>query len=420
MAAIARSDLYDGLIRKIGYSVGLEHLVPRVKDALDEFRFGKLDGAAWRCLVQERWDRKASAEQHIADVYSQLDILRRHNSSLYPLPGLEIMAVLCIGDDPLAPGTPPDDLAVVRFLVLLKVLEADGDVFLNALAAGFDPPNLEGRLKAMLRYKRRSVAPLFRQAGSIRRLLDAISIRNQTDGTGSGGAVSRKQTYAERSRLLMAAAGQYRDLHRWTEQEVQLSRDYLEKACVTRRGWAEDFGLYERARGVTCAGEQLLARLRDRGLRIQTGADDFFAFWPYPFQLSRMNIRSNDIGAPDITAWDLASEVAVVLADASDAGERRQPPELRRDELILLLQGAFCRHQQTSRRGVIRHELPLFIAEPVLAWWIAEARRAMPDFRGFLRDELKRADRAIDFVIIHRTEGGLRLMKEGSVRAGAG
>lgn len=413
MAAIARSDVYDGLIRKIGYTVGLEFLVPRVADVLDVFLAGALDGATWRQLVQEQWNRRSpKAEQHIADVYSQLEVIRRQSNSVQPLPALEVMGVIARGDNPIRDVRSDDsDLPAIRSTMLLKVIEADGDIFLNALAARFDPVGLGRRLKSLVRYKRRAVAPHFRQAASIRRLSAAISIRNQTEGPNKSGPGGRKLTYAERSRMLMATREMPSPLE-WTDEEITLSEDYLEKACVTRRGWAEDFGLYRRSEDVLAAGERLLHLLSELGLSRSDERGEFYFLWPYPFQLARMNLQPSDLGAEGITPWRLASAVARVIAAEVDTWPLGG--EWSRDggrELVLsLLVEALRRYQRSGSRGVLRHELPLFIAEPVLAWWFAEAGCPAPDLRAFVRDELQRSDRGLDQVMIYGTEGGLRLM----------
>lgn len=421
MAAIARSDIYDGLMRKIGYSVGLEFLVPRVADVLQVFVADALDGSSWRQLVRERWNRRSpAAEQHIADVYAQLEVLRRQNNSIQPLPALEAMAVIARGDNPLTDVPSKDTgLPAIRNTMLLKVIEADGDIFLNALAARFDPAGLGRRLKSLVRHKRRAVAPHFRQAASIRRLSAAISIRNQTEGPHSSGPGGRKLTYAERSRMLMVPR-QTSSPQEWADQEIMLSQDYLEKACVTRRGWAEDFDLYRRSGDVSETGARLLGRLSDLGLSESDKDGDFYFLWPYPFQLARMNLQPNDLGEKSVSPWQLASTVACVIAgeDGARLFEGESVADSGRGLVLTLLAEALRRYKGSGSRGVLRHELPLFIAEPVLAWWFAEAGRPGPDLRAFVREELQRSNRGVDQVMIYGTEGGLRLIAREADSAG--
>jgi len=206
----------------------------------------------------------------------------------------------------------------------------------------------------------------------------------------------------------------------WADQEIPLSQDYLEKACVTRRGWAEDFEMYRRPGDVSKAGAHLLTLLSDLGLSQSDEDGDFYCLWPYPFQLARMNLRPGDLGSQDVSPWQLASAVARVIIAGDGAGrlEFESAAILGRDVVLDLLAEALRRYQSNGSRGALRHELPLFIAEPVLAWWFAEAYRPASDFRAFVREELRRSDRGLDQVMIYGTEGGLRLMARGADSAG--
>lgn len=409
MAATVRSEAYNGLVRRIGYSVGLEYLTARVAELAEVYvGKGSVDGADWRDLVQ-RWGRLPSAEPHIADVYAQLELIRRHRSTIQPLPALDVLSIILSGFNPLCPEAEDGGLDAVRFILLFKVLEADGDIFLNALATGFRPVELGLALKEMIRHKRRAVRPLFKQAGSIRRIMEAISIRNQAGTTSSG----KRQTYAERSRQLMSLEGSVTTRHPedWADQEVAISDDYLEKACVTRRAWAEDFGLYTRdSEALTQRGVALLNGLVSLELAFLNGSEQRFAFWPYGFALRSVGIIPEEIGVPDLSSWDILQCIAGIWSPIH--GKVCTITESSRQELIGLLRCVQERYQHTNRRGVIRHDLPIFIAEPVLAFWIMQCGGGRIDMRAFLREELHRPDRKIDLVMIRGTEGGLRLMGE--------
>lgn len=421
MAATAQSELYDGLIRRIGYSVGLEYLLERVGDLTEVYLSrGTVDGADWRDLVHARWGRRAPADQHIADVYAQLELIRRHNNTIQVLPALDVIAILLRGSNPLLPSRsgPAPSRDVLRFVLTTKILEADGDIFLNALASGFRPIELRRRLQQLVQYKRSRISPFFKQAANIRRVMDAVSIRNQSEGTDRG----KKLTYAQKSRLLMTGITPH-PTTAWYEQEVTISDDYLDKACVTRSGWAEELGFFRRREGLlTAEGEQLLEQARAIGLTTPgPSAGNTYAFWPYGFQLRRMSLPPEDLGFANLTPWDLLGAISRTYRRPDrKAPQALESPEPDRAEWIALLDHALKLYRDASRRGMIRHELPLFIAETVLAFWLAEARASWPDFRGFLRSEIQRRDRLIDLIMIHGTEGGLRMMSEGEAGRGFG
>ena len=405
MVATARSDAYGALVRKIGYSVGLEFLVSRVADLVDVYvARGRVDAADWRELVT-RWKR-AKAEQHIADVYAQLELIRRDGSRIEVLPSLDVLAILLSGDNPLDQVRDVSELDAVRFVLLFKVLEADGDIFLNALASGFRPDALGEALQDMIRIKRTAVAPLFKQAASIRRVMEAISIRNQTDATSQG----KRQTYAERSRQLRNLQPDLaQGAENWTDQRSPISQDYLEKACVTRRAWAEEFGLFDRDRSaISARGEALLSALGKQGLAHECEGAERFAFWPYGFVLRSIGISPVDVSVPDLTPADVLS---TLIAIWRQDGPTDPLEPLSRGQVLRILAQIRGRYQNASVRGAIRHDLPLFITEPVLAYWSMHAGTTIGDFRAFLRDELQRSDRKVDFVMIRGTEGGLRLIE---------
>lgn len=416
MAATARSDLFDGLVRKIGYSVGLEFLSDHVLELAETFFAQRsLDGGDWRTLVRDSWNRKSPlAEQHLADVYSQLQLVRRHNKAVHVLPALEVLSIL-FADPPDwvtgGRGAFGDDShsRAVRFVLALKVLEADGDIFLNALSSGFEPRQLGVRLKQMIRHKRRLLGPLFKQAASIRLMMAAVSIRNQTEDQGR----PKRQTYAERSRAFMSGASVAEGeplSGEWWDSEVFISDDYLEKVSVTRRNWAEEFGFFSRSKGaLTELGEELLKQVAGLGVSFESDELTVHAFWPYVSDLSKMSLTPELLGIRGLTSWDLTEVLANILLRTSEPMFSRSEPA-DRDELAKTLSNIHGRYRAVNRRGTIRHDLPLYIAEPVIAYWFGNASRAIPNLRDFVRTEGLRRDRLVDFVMIHGTEGGLRLM----------
>lgn len=410
MAATARFELYNGLVRKIGYSVGLEYLTERVHDLVELYvSHGNVDGADWNHLI-ESWGRRSSAGQHIADVYAQLALIRRQNNFIQVLPALEVLGMLFTESE--EPGVSPDQdtqASALSFILAQKVLEADGDIFLNALSADFDPAGLSQKLQELIQHKRTKVKPLFRQAAVIRRVMESISIRNQTEAAGK----PKRLSYAEQSRLLGTMGGpQSPTAIEWSDQEIFISDDYLEKICLTRRNWAEELGLYDKAtRRKSELGSELLRAAAQIGLAFEASSGTSYSFWPYGYELRRMGIPPDEIGVADNSAWRLLA-MLVDLFVPRRASSRSTSAKADREHILSDLSRAQHLYRTVSRRGVIRHDLPLFIAEPALAFWMKRRGQELPDLREFLRSEFARKDRRVDFVMIRGTEGGLRLMVE--------
>src|SRR5688572_15224563 len=77
MAVIVQVDPFDRLIRKIGYSVGLEDLVKRVAMLAALYaKEGVITAAAFRDLVKNDFGRAENAVEHFANFYSQLNLVR--------------------------------------------------------------------------------------------------------------------------------------------------------------------------------------------------------------------------------------------------------------------------------------------------------------------------------------------------------
>ncbi len=408
MAATVRSELYDGLVRKIGYSVGLEYLVLRVSELVELYLSqGTVTGGDWHQLVKS-WGRNSTAEQHIADFYSSLDLIRRYNSAIHVLPGLEVLGILFGHERPTTMKADGDaHVVALKFVLAQKLLEADGDIFLNALLVNFDPSDLLEKLQDLIRFKRGVVRPHFKQASVIRRVMESIAIKNQTEADGK----PKRMSYAEQSRLMWSNGGPSKHKE-WTEQEIFISDDYVEKVCVTRRGWAEDLGLFNKSLGgLTETGSALLNGARKVGLSFDTEHGHGFAFWPYGFELRKMSLPPKDLGVADISPWDVINVVSGIFVprETSIQGAEQEAPT--RVAVISMLAETLALYRNVDKRGTIRHDLPLFIAEPVLAFWLRRGGQQLPDFRTFLKAEFSRKDRKVDYVMLRGTEGGLRLME---------
>src|SRR6266480_5213725 len=175
MAVIVQADPYQSLIRKIGYSVGLENLVERVKKLVGLYVRDRAVGAgAFRDLVEKDFRRKNAAE-HFANFYGTLNlvrvIVRDHSGGLpnhvkrpgvpkalepmYQLDSLSILRRLFVSDDA------KFDKAL-KVVLTQCIVEADGDVFLNALLSDFQLDEMKARLESMVHTKRRLLRSVIR------------------------------------------------------------------------------------------------------------------------------------------------------------------------------------------------------------------------------------------------------------------
>src|SRR5258708_18891578 len=130
MADTIHRDPYELLIRKIGYSVGLEDTLARVRALATEYgRTRTLSMGQWHHLVHDVWKLKT---ENIADVFAELELVRQQNRTVNVLPALDALGILYNLVE-------PNQFEVGLMYVLLhQISVADGDIFLNCLAAEFD------------------------------------------------------------------------------------------------------------------------------------------------------------------------------------------------------------------------------------------------------------------------------------------
>src|SRR5438045_1364569 len=92
MAAIAQSEQFHVFMRKIGYSVGLENTFARLLDLTNLYvANGQVTISDWQKLVSETWGLKTD---HIADVFSSLDVIHRSRRGIDIGSTLDMLGVL--------------------------------------------------------------------------------------------------------------------------------------------------------------------------------------------------------------------------------------------------------------------------------------------------------------------------------------
>ena len=92
MADIAESDQFSIFMRKIGYSVALEHTFSRLIDLANVYAANcHIALADWQNLVYEKWELKTD---NIADVFRALEVIQRARGTINVLPMLDMLGVL--------------------------------------------------------------------------------------------------------------------------------------------------------------------------------------------------------------------------------------------------------------------------------------------------------------------------------------
>lgn len=346
MVGTAQAADFAIFMRKIGYSVGLEHLIARVADfgrvygSIDSFRY-----TDWVQLVEKKWNLKSA---NIADVFGALRVVRIFNGDPIPGPIGEALGILS------QRITQDEYERAVRFLTLLSILNQDGDIFLNALAASFERDKLLNLLLQLIRSKREILYDVFHSYQEQEAVYHAVAIDRQRNNRGSsaGGASLGS---LEKGRPLTV-----RSLGLGLPRKIDLARieepsdDYLAKVLVTRRGWAESLGLFS-AGGLTSDGTRLLSVLRANNFGSGAGS---FLVWPTTFEVSKARFELRTFGALHLKS---TLETMHILLEALQGpiGSANAISKTSGD-LARYIADVYAGYRTLSQnRSMIRNELPL-------------------------------------------------------------
>jgi hypothetical protein len=397
MAAIAQSDPYNCLIRKIGYSAGLERLVERVTALAKMYvRDGRLTPSSWRQLVKETFGRHVdvdvhrsktkSAADHIADFYSSLSILLPIRAEIHPQWALDVLAII-LRYDKLSSN---DMENAIKGFLLLRIIETDGDIFLNALDAGFEDALVTRRLEQMIIRKREAILRVIKNPHVLRKIFGIVDIRDLPSKDAIKGA---RDARIPQSAFLHSPP---------VADDVSVNEKYLKKMLPTRKGWAKDFGLYHDHDGITDAGRAVLGEFR----RILNCGElnEPILVWPIETELAKLRLTPTVMQVPLLTSWDFLSAVGrsyggITILDYVES---------ERGALVALFERLFQLYKGTnSDRAVLKNQLPKYVASPAAVMTYGLPQRAISNLDEFIRDEVNRIDRRFEFVNIRGTEGGL-------------
>ena len=402
MAVTIHADPSSRLLRAIGYSVGSEWLVSRVKILVDAYvHHRKIDSLIWNSLVSERFGRKAearpgkkSAADHMADMYSSLGLLYKFGNQLFPGPALDSLSILrrdFIDDE--------DGFdRALKAIVCFQILERDGDIFVNCLAACFEEQATEKYLNEMLHAKRQIVADVIRTPDLLRKVLDRVSIRN-LDTSLKRATSSALTPFAKRTTPLMGTV----------QVEESISNDYLKKSPARRRRWAEDIGLFaslKHAR-LTDRGTEFLAQISKSGLKLRKGA---FAIWAYEPDLLYLRIFPEQVGIPKLSSWDLCEIVAGTYANRSNSQIHADSLSKTLDFLVK------CKDSYSKGnelKGSIRHQIPINIVYNCLLGLASANNRQITNLPACLELEARGKERRFSKVHIRGTEGAIEVKSKG-------
>jgi len=392
---IIQSNPYHKLIRKIGYSVGLESVSNRVSYLTEYYaNNSKISMSDWLDIVETIYNRKVggakfsniprmrgekSAADHILDFYSSLDIMKSIGNEINPLPGLEILSILWRTSD----NSAFRDKAINSFLCY-RILDADGEIFLNCLLANFNHSLVKSMLKQMVSIKRRKISSTLTNSQAIKRIFEIISIKTYDISGGKKSPFQKRTTPLSGINVI----------------EEEPSDDYIKKVIQTRKGWAKSIGL------IDDSGKLIATNLLESLTKLfNRKSNEPFVFWPFNNDLKKLRIDPSQYNIISISPEDLLIEIMKSLHNLTirNVSNKKLFENLKK-YYELYKSGNIV-------KGALRHQLPIYIAMPCYYIENALDDADCPRFSDWIAND-PIVTKQIDKIIIRGTEGGIVFRNE--------
>lgn len=251
MVDIVQSNETKLLIRKIGYSVGLESTLSRFKQLVDLYiAENQLTDPSWRTLVTTGFRRELPARKHFENLFSVLGILSVDNGRPVPQAILDVGALLKRYYEHDAAAYDRAVLPVLLYAITL----ADGELFGSLLSVEFDKSEFEKTLTSFRQAKLEIFYEHYKNQFDREKLHQVIDFQEVTSEADSkGGQRALAGPFAQTRRVVKS-----RDVYDFS---VSLSPDWFKKVPARREAWAQDLGLFENGTQTEC-GARYLNRLR--------------------------------------------------------------------------------------------------------------------------------------------------------------
>lgn len=398
MVGIAQPENFSAFLRKVGYSVGLENTLSRFSDFCEEYAsIPQFKISDWSSLVHNRWGLKTG---NVADVFASLGIAQVGNQGVFAGPFGEAGAI-CVR---LLGATAERDMAL-RHLLALSILLADGDIFLNCLAARFKTEEIMRRLTGMVLGKRQELFELFKTQAEREAIAGAITIERQRSnkgGASKGSRLTAATSAGLSGGLTHLGLPKPKDVYHMDPP----SSDYLRHILPSRREWARSLGLCDKDGEVSPQGWRWLECIGGAGFVFSSGE---YSLRPTKFELERNRLSAiHQLMSQAPSTWDYIALVSSGLATEDSRAERTD------NDAIASLTGSFFEafREFAQDRRMVRNELPLLVA---LSAYMAISRargEALIDYDAWLRSDIPqqfgikiRSSRTIELGLIVPTYG---------------
>ncbi len=367
-------DPFENLVRRIGYSVGLEDIFNRVAILVEVYaEQGDINLALWKDIVKNKYNRKISndatevvwgglkkkkdklgAEDHFANFYSSISLITKQGNQIFARSGLETLSILYRHFDD------EDKFALsLRILLILFLLEADGDIWTNCILSEFNPKEADIKIQQMFLEKKKSYQKVLRTP------------------------ISRKK------------------IETVFEIQTNLSYDeYYRKIIPSRKSWAEQLGFN------LLSNPNVTAFLHEQKLLVN---NNFCVFYPYSDFHQSMFIKEREMG---INGNDRFQFLAGLVSWFASYELNTQPinGDLSKESIYHIL-STIVRYYKTGNihKGILRHQTPLHIIYPCFYLMALLDFNSIIDLKEFLENERRSPERKLDITSLRGSEGALNL-----------
>ncbi len=349
MADRVPSKEFTVFIRKIGYSVGLEHTLERLNDFAR--LYGGQDILSYADINRLLHSPKPSGwgldrnNEHILDVLRSLGVVDVRRGEVAVLEAGDALGMLMHlqGDGDAFQNS-------AKFIFAHSLALTDGDIFFNALAACFDPEEFARRLLRMIEFKWTLLEGHFSSSHQRAAIYSAVNVEAQENNPGSRGKGALGNA-PDPGRLRQARGALAPQVRR---PEPKISGPYLAKALPRRKAWAISLGLASETGVPTAKGERLLKTLADTGYC----GPSCIAMWPLRHELlSPAYMALRDAEFPTLDSWSFMLLIGrgMDLLGAADA-------EGGEAELMLLRRLVQAYRTLNTSKSIVRTELPARVA----------------------------------------------------------
>lgn len=376
MVARAQSSDFNIFIRKIGYSVGLEQTLSRLKDfsnlyaGKDSISIGDIK----RLLHAPKpagWGLEENNE-HILDFLRAINVITIRGNDVGVLEFGEALGIL----GRLLQGERFE--AALNFLFAHALLIADGDIFLNALASEFEEQDFSARITRMLEYKWGLLESIFKTPQQRSAIYRSVTVEIQESNTGSRGKPSSRlgplaDVRGNKAGPLGIGIGR---------PDVRISKNYLVKTLGRRKAWASSLGLCNDQGKLTSIGQALLTAM----IKVGYSGPSCLAMWPLEYELKTPLLSSFSFPEqmPVLSSWDFLILVGRSLGFLAD--NFRDGNEKDLDTLGEVLK---CFYSLNKTRSIVRNEIPVRVAyRSLLA--ISIGADYIPDYPDLIKAEQKK------------------------------